>query len=196
MDKSKLLTFSGLALIGAGLGIFLYIFFPLLRNEVVYDTKPIHPQTIQGINPVDSNYGLVIPKIGANAKVIDNVDPYNVADYQGALTKGVAHANTSVEPDQVGNVFIFAHSAVDFLQASRYNSLFYLLGKLEAGDKVYIFYKGKQYQYLITSTKIVNPTEVNYLTQQSPDHTLTLMTCWPAGISFQRLLVFGKLSSS
>ena len=109
--------------------------------------------------------------------------------YQRALTKGVAHANGTSYPGESGNVFIFAHSGVDFYEATRYNAQFYLLSKLVTGDTIYLFYKKQKYVYRVTEKKVVSPEDVTYLTEDSQKKTLSLMTCTPAGTTLKRLLV-------
>ena len=141
------------------------------------------------VRPVDENFGIVIPKIGVNSKVIPDVDPENSAIYQKALTQGAAHALGAKYPGEEGNVFIFAHSGQNFLEANRYNAVFYLLTKLEAGDEVFLFYKNKKYRYLVMAKATAFPEEIHYLADTPGKHTLTLMTCWPGGTTWKRLIV-------
>jgi sortase A len=143
----------------------------------------------KAIYPVDERSGIVIPKIGANASVIPDVDWQDSSVYQQALTKGVAHAKGTSHPGEPGNVFIFAHSGVDFYEASRYNAVFYLLGKLVAGDEIYLFQDGKKLVYRVSDTRTVAPEQVEYLSGDATKKTLTLMTCWPAGTTYKRLVV-------
>lgn len=139
--------------------------------------------------PVDEDFGIVIPKIEANAKIVPNVDAENPAVYQRALTQGVAQAAGSSYPDEEGNIFIFAHSGQDLLQANRYNAVFYLLDKMEEGDEIDIFYQKQKYLYHVTGRYIVAPEEVSYMDDVPGKNTLTLMTCWPGGTTWKRLIV-------
>lgn len=189
--------FSGL-MIGLGLGLLVVslvlvglIFWPVAKVEWQYQkNKEILPVEIE--QPVDREFGLVIPKIGANAKVIPNVDPNDSKSYQWALTKGVAHALGSALPGERGRVFIFSHSSANFYEASRYNSIFYLLNKLENGDSVKVYYEDEEYDYQVMNKKVVAASEVNYLTGGA-DGELVLMTCWPPGTNLKRLLIFATL---
>lgn len=144
------------------------------------------------IIPVDEDFGIVIPKIFVNSKVFPDVDPENSAAYQRILTKGVAHVAGTAHPGETGNVFIFAHSGQDFYQAEKYNAVFYLLAKLENGDKITIFYKGKMFIYSVSDKKVINADEVSYLNDIPGKNTLTLMTCWPAGTTWKRLIVVAE----
>lgn len=145
------------------------------------------------ITPLDTNFGIVIPKIAANAKVVADVDPGDQKIYAEALRKGVAHAAGTVYPGEVGNSFLFAHSVGSFWEVSRWNAVFYLLRELSPGDEVDVFYQGKRYVYLVYDKKIVEPSEVGYLNSQANFPMLTLQTCWPPGTTLKRLLVFGRL---
>ena len=171
--------------------LFVYIFTPVANEEINYSlNKP--KATISEIKPADKNFGIVIPKIGANAKVIAQVDPFNSDIYQIALTNGVAQAKGSAFPDAIGNIFIFSHSSANLLEARNYNSVFYLLSKLKKDDEIFIYYKDIRYKYKVSEIKIVDAKDVSYLSPVSEVKTLTLMTCWPAGTNYKRLLVIAK----
>lgn len=152
--------------------------------------------TPQILTPVDTNFAIVIPKIAANARIIPNVNASNYNEYMQALSQGVAHAQGTVFPGMKGNIFLFAHSTDNFWNVGRYNAVFYLLKELEPGDEVNIFFGGKRFSYKVYDKKIVEASEVEYLTPLSgaQGQTLTLQTCWPPGTTWKRLLVFAKPS--
>lgn len=188
----QILITAGCLLIIASILLFISIFWPVVSVEIKYNLNK--PKTnIAQISPVDKNFGIVIPKIGANAKIIADVDPFNSNIYQIALTKGVAQAKDTMKPNETGNMFLFSHSSANLLEANRYNSVFYLLSKLEKNDEIYIFYKNVKYKYLVTGKKIVDPKDISYLNKKTNEKTLTLMTCWPAGTNFERLLIFATV---
>lgn len=178
---------------------FKYIFArPDKEAEIVFQPASKNPETDTKTNssfiiPTDPYFSIVIPKIGANTKIITGVDPYNETEYQWQLTKGVAHAKGTANPGEKGNTFLFAHSAGDFLQANKYNAVFYLLNKLEKDDNMYVVYYKKKYKYKVKEIKVVNPDEVQYLKSDGNKKTITLMTCTPTGTTLQRLLVIGEL---
>lgn len=144
------------------------------------------------ITPVDFDFSIVIPKIGANTKVFKNISYTDSKIYQPVLTKGVAHALGTPLPGKKGNTFIFAHSSDNFYNANQYNAVFYLLNKLEKGDKIYLIYEKKKYTYIVTTTAIVDPTATQYLESSKDLSQVTLMTCWPAGTTLKRLIVVGN----
>jgi LPXTG-site transpeptidase (sortase) family protein len=144
--------------------------------------------------PKDTDFSIVIPKIGASAKVFPNVDPSNQDAFLPILIRGVAHAAGTVFPGMNGNVYLFAHSTDNFWDVGRYNAVFYLLKDLAKGDEVVIFYQNKRYNYIVTGSKIVNSSDVSDLvnSQNQDKQQLVLQTCWPPGTTWQRLLVFAS----
>ena len=184
---------AGLIIISIALVIPVSTYAPIFRAEINYqlakNQTPVEPA------PVDTNFSIIIPKINANTKVIDNVDPYDPKIYQLALTKGVAHAKGTSTPDKAGNTFIFAHSAGNWYQANQYNAVFYLLNKLTKGDKIIIYYQSHKYTYTVNGSKTVSPDQLKYLSSTPGQNQLTLMTCWPPGTTLKRLVVIADLKN-
>ncbi|MCR4306137.1 MAG: sortase, partial [Candidatus Daviesbacteria bacterium] len=143
---------------------------------------------------VTEKFEIIIPKINLQSQVIPDVDPFNKNEYLNALSKGVAHAKDTALPGEEGNVFIFGHSTDVPFNVARLNAVFYLINKLKPGDEIKLSYNGKGYKYIVNSTTIIGSKEVNYLQNNSKSRTLTLMTCWPPGTTFKRLLVTGLLA--
>lgn len=145
---------------------------------------------IEILTPVDPNFSIVIPKIGANAKVQSNIDASDEKIYLDALNKGVAHTLGTAFPGEGGHIFLFAHSTDYFWNVSSYNAIFYLLYKLEKNDEINIFYKGQRHVYKVIGQEIVTPSQIQYLTRKTNREFLTLQTCWPPGTTLKRLLIF------
>lgn len=148
------------------------------------------------VEPVNTTFAIVIPKIGANAPVIDQVNPLDPNEYQFKLAQGVAHAKGTPLPGATGTSFLFAHSSGDITSARRYNAVFYLLDKLAVGDNIFIARDQVLYRFQVEKTEIVNPEQTKYLQPgdlTQPDQKLILMTCTPAGTDKQRLLVHARL---
>lgn len=200
MAKKKKVKKTGNLLYLIGSGIFLLglliaflNFFPTLKEEAKYDLRKTDSTYSQPIKPIDSNFGIVIPKIQANSKVIDNVDPFDSQQYQIALTKGVAHAIGTAYPGDPGNDFIFAHSSVNWYVANQYNSVFYLAHKLDKGDEIDLYYKNVKYKYIVSDKLIVDPSSIQYLNNHGgTDSMLILMTCYPPGTSLKRLIILAR----
>lgn len=200
---------AGAVLLVVSAGIVLLTFFPVLWEEAKYQLLPKHENVVivtgsevpvrgeeqpkgEVVVPVDSDFGIVIPKIGANAKVVPDVDWQDERVYQRALTRGVAHARGTARPGEPGNVFVFSHSGVDFFEANRYNALFYLIDKLQSGDEITMLYQKEAFTYRVTEKKIVASESVAYLKGSADHKTLTLMTCYPAGTTLKRLVVIAE----
>jgi LPXTG-site transpeptidase (sortase) family protein len=162
-------------------------FHPLPSNQL---SNLIKFNQTEVLVPEDPQYSIIIPKIGANAKIIPNVDVSDETTYLDVLSRGVAQAAGTANPGESGHIFLFAHSTDYFWNVGTYNAIFYLLYKLERGDEVDIFYKNERYVYKVIGHEIVDPSQVQYLTRKTDKEFLTLQTCWPPGTTLQRLLVF------
>lgn len=189
---------TGLVLLIISLILFVLIFKSVIREELSYTYKNLRDSNISedaktDIEPIDTNFGIVIPKINANAPIVKNVDPNDPILYQRALAKGVAHARGTHMPGEVGTMFLFAHSSVDFYVANQFNSIFYLIHKLEKGDEIFVYYGGEKYTYAVDDVVKVSPESVEYLKADTTEQKIRLMTCWPPGTTLQRLIVEGSL---
>ena len=155
-------------------------------------SKLINDKYVKKLNPVNTDYSLIIPKIGINSPVIANVDPGNKSEYNKALKEGAAQAKGTALPDEAGTQYIFAHSTDYIWNISQFNAIFYLLKDLEPEDQVHIVYHGKLYPYKVTGKKIVNADDTYYLKRNMNDDHLILQTCYPPGTTWKRMLVFAE----
>lgn len=174
-------------------------------NNVAIEKKPSLPPAVPvlfnplvtedgaSIDPINTDFSLIVPKVGINAPVIPTVDPTNPGKYLEALKTGVAHASTSFFPDEDGTVYLFSHSTNYDWFVKDLNAVFYLLKNLNENDLIVIFYQGKRYTYRLREKRIVKPTEISYLVPQSGKKSLILQTCWPPGSISERLLIFADL---
>ena len=151
-------------------------------------------ETTDFIKPVSTDFGIVIEKINANAKIVEGVDAGNEGEYLAALSKGVAHAKGTVLPGERGNMYLFSNSVNAPWNIVRFNAVFYLLGKLEKGDRVIIFYQGRRFNYIVFDKTITAPSDTKYLTGTYDEPVLTLQTCDPPGTLINRLIVRAKLA--
>ena len=203
----RLSKFLGLVLLFLGSILLVFIFLPVLNQELSYDLKlrpdyvfsPSAPSSATAepeltfektlLIPKSSDFALVIPKIGVNEIVFPNVDSGDPAEYLPVLKKGVAHAKNSSFPGLPGPTFIFAHSTDSFWNISSYNAAFFLLRKLQTSDDIYIIYKGKQYRYRVAEKRIIDPQSIPTAVS-SAGTVLILQTCYPPGTTLKRLLLF------
>lgn len=207
-------TFSSLLIV---IGVFLVLagFGPLIADEVWFKVKEIRNQkliinaedaqqdspfarflTNKPINlvPVNNDFSLVIERIGVNVPVIADVAVTSKDAYMEALKYGVAHASTSSYPSQYpGNVYIFAHSTVNFWELGRYAKAFNLLRKLGVGDRVHLIYQGTTYVYEVKNKEKYEGWNTYPITRPVIEPILTLQTCDPPGTTIDRLVVTAKL---
>lgn len=191
-------------LIFIGFVILVYIFFPVLKEEGKYALdQASHVKYVVGeeqlntfekpLMPPNTDFSIIIPKIGAVAPIVDNVDATNPDKYLPALKKGVAHAAGTGVPGQIGNVYLFAHSTDAFWNVNTYNAVFYLIGKLQPGDEIDVYYQGSLHKYQTYLRAVVEPDSTQYLGALNPgEKTLTLQTCYPPGTTLKRLIVLAK----
>lgn len=142
--------------------------------------------------PTNPRFSVLIPKIGVNAFVVADVPVDDEAAYRTALKLGVAHARGTYLPNETKTTLIFGHSTDSIWTVSRYNALFYLLGKLEVGDEVSLFYETEKYDYRVVKTEIVKTDELAVINGDLEKNQLILMTCWPPGTTWKRLLVWAE----
>ncbi len=168
----------------------------LLRKEKTSEgfTKVISGPKEQILMPKDTEFGILIPKLGINSKVIPNIDSNDQKDFLPALQKGVAHAKGSVFPGIRGNTYLFAHSTDNFWDVGRYNAVFYLLKDLKQGDDIVIFFENRRFNYVVSESKTADSSDVSFLVkgQEQAEERLILQTCWPPGTTWKRLLIFAK----
>lgn len=180
-----------------------FTYFPIVKEELSYQPAPDPALLVEASNTsaiqqeaasfgVSSYFSIVIPKIKAYANIIANVDTSNQQEYDDALTQGVAHARGTSFPGQNGNIFLFAHSTNSPINVARLNAVFYLLPKLEVGDKIIIYFADKRYIYEVTDKIKTGPNDTSWLNNQNDGEKLILQTCTPAGTDWYRLLVIAK----
>src|SRR3990172_5416290 len=111
---------------------------PSLFREVLTNAKE------QILIPPDTEFSIVIPRIGVSQRIQANVDSTNKNEYLEVLKSAIAHAKGTAYPGVNGTTFLFAHSADNFWNIGRYNAVFYLLKELKPGDEIILFFRGKR----------------------------------------------------
>jgi sortase A len=103
------------------------------------------------------------------------------------LKKGVGQHIPSANPGENGNLVLAGHDDV-------FGEVFRNLDKLQPGDPVVLYTMQQQYVYLVTETRIVEPSQVEVMNPTS-DPTVTLISCYPYMIDNKRIVVFAKLQN-
>jgi LPXTG-site transpeptidase (sortase) family protein len=151
----------------------------LALNQDTKDEKP----TVE-----DKYFYLSIPKLKIDNATVEINSPSLTPD------RSLGHYKGSSIPGQLGNSFIYGHSVLPwFYNPKNYLTIFSTLDKLDPGDTFNITYKEKTYTYKVVYTEVLPPSQVDPLAEFRPkqlnESTLTLMTCWPAGMKSKRLMV-------
>ncbi len=155
------------------------------------------PAITMSVTPPDDR--IIIPRINKNVPIIP-VSTENLirrdwnaleADIQGALQGGVVHYPGTAYPGDRGNVVITGHSSYFPWDPGRFKDVFALLHEVNTGDRLIVYHEQQKYNYEVYETKIVNPDEIQVLTQQGGDR-LTLITCTPVGTNLRRLIVLAR----
>jgi LPXTG-site transpeptidase (sortase) family protein len=89
-------------------------------------------------------------------------------------------------PTQDGNTVIVGH---------RYTykgaSVFYNLDQLKVGDKIIVYWEGKEHDYQVSETKVVAPS-AGEIERQTDEKILTIYTCTPMWNAKNRLVIIAK----
>lgn len=121
-----------------------------------------------------------IPAIKVDAPVVQG-------DGWEQLKKGVGQHAGTPDPGQIGNIILSAHNDI-------FGEIFRDLDRLKTGDQIILFTNQRSYMYIVTATKIVEPTAVEVMAQTS-DATLTLVSCYPYMVDNQRIVIIAKLQN-
>lgn len=143
-------------------------------------------------NIVPTVFYISIPKLGIERAEVEansnNLSP----------DERLGHYAGSALPGEVGNTFIYGHSATPmFFDPTNYRTIFSTLDRLKEGDEIVVEFGEKVYKYVVEKSVVLNPKDVSPLEPIAPaflrQSYLTLMTCVPPGIRTKRLLVQARL---
>ncbi len=152
--------------------------------------KPVaqSPLTVDTSSPDPRALTITIPKINLTAPVVYDEESYDEDKVQLALRRGVVHYGTTAVPGQAGNIVMIGHSSGQLWAPGDYKFVFTLLDKVGVNDRIFVDYEGTRYIYRVTSTTVVQPTDISVI-QPTQKPQLTLITCTPVGTNKQRLVV-------
>ncbi len=122
---------------------------------------------------------IVIPAIDVDAPVVEG-------DGWEELKMGAGHMVGSANPGERGNMVISGHNDV-------YGEIFRRLEDMKIGHEVVVYAGDMPYRYEVVATMVVEPSEVSLL-GQTPNATLTLITCHPYMIDSHRFVAIAELT--
>ena len=132
---------------------------------------------------------LLIPTLGLDSKVIQlgtKLDRHGQLAWETAPFAVGQHKGLA-GPGQNGNMVLSGH-----ISSPNEGAVFHHLPDLKVGEGVIVGTEERQYLYRVVDVKTVTPDEVSVL-DQTPDPTVTLITCVPDGIYSHRLVVTARL---
>ncbi len=150
--------------------------------EIPEHLRPLHQSFASAPPPVarpEQAIQIVIPAISIDAPIV-------MGDSWEQLKKGVGQYIGSADPGQNGNLILSAHNDI-------FGQIFRDLDQLQAGDEITIYTNLRAYTYVIDQQPdIVEPTFVQVL-NQTPDPTITLISCYPYLVDNKRIVVKASL---
>lgn len=184
------------------IGVFSFFFYPVVKAEInlfLLDNNYFRMQILavqkkeRKLTPVNRDFGIVINKILANAKIVDFSDYNNNSSLQYVLSTDLVHQPDSAYPGQIGNMVLISQAAGDWYKYTRSNPEFYLMYKLHPQDVIEVFYKGEEFDYLVTDIFKVSESRLKDFTRQSGQKQLTILSGWPSGTMINRLVIQAKM---
>lgn len=189
--KRKYIKYISLLLIATGIGIMGKVIYDkhkfAERQETIVQSleKPSEAQK-EALRVVKEEYKveplalLEIPSIKVKAGVVEGQTMWD-------MFFGVGHDKNSPFPKMegdTGNLVLAAHDAGKA-------PIFKNLTKVNIGDDVLFKYKGNTYTYKISYKRVVEPTEVSVIENNSKVSAITLFTCVDNGQ--RRIVLKGDL---
>lgn len=213
MSRTKLLSLflivSGIFLLTTG------IIFPTVRSLLESETTEIvSPQAFrspafsrqgdlppslvvkeEGDTPRPREFYLTIKKLGIErARVFTDLDISAPSLYRDYLKRGLGHVRGTAYPGEWGASFVLGHSALPIFYSPRnYETIFAKLGELAPGDSLLVEFGSDRLNYRVVEKKIVAAAKRPEDVLSGAGRRLVLMTCYPPGFTFQRLLINAQL---
>lgn len=215
----KLRRFLGVGLIFSGVIILTwFLIFPVLvgsfesagteilspqsfRRRALSDLGRLPPSLVlkeQESPLIPGEFFLTIKKLGIErARVYTDLDVTTPNSYREQLKKGLGHVKGTAYPGQWGSAFIIGHSALPlFYVPTNYETIFSKLNDLLPGDVFKVEFGNDTFDYQVEDKKIVAANTFPEEVLSGAGKRLVLMTCYPPGFTFKRLLINAKLKEA
>lgn len=167
--------------------------FPELTSRILW--SPFSQG--DGVITPQLSAAVVIPRLNIRVPIVWSTSRQE-ADLQRDLEHGAIHYPGTALPGLVGNAFVSAHSSNFPWLPGDYKTAFASLGDLEEGERgIFIEYADsstlvRRFEFQVAEIAIVH-AEDERMFNQGDQPELTLVTCWPLGTSWRRLMVKGQL---
>lgn len=183
-NKNQLFFIIGLFFIACGIFAFIYYHFKyesiskseeikieefFIEEQIIENQTPTTPVEEEEISKkVSYNYIAIleIPTINLKRGLVDPSSYYNNVDYN------IQIINSSTFPDvENGNFILASHNGASYV------SFFKNLYKLNINEKVYVFYNGFKYEYIIENIYDTPKDGYVEIYRNYDKTTITLITC-------------------
>lgn len=183
-NKYSLIILMGIFLIILSITIFLYNYIKykkVSKNEQLKieeffnidnssNDNIINHQITNQIQEKQSSYNYIaileIPSINLKKGLVEQNNKYNDVKYN------IQIINSSTFPDvENGNLILASHNGANYI------SYFKNLSKMCIEDKIYIYYNGYRYEYILTKIYDVEKTGKIDIKRDYNKTTITLVTC-------------------
>lgn len=151
-------------------------------SKIASETGPAYTVTTTGLTEANihkDGFYIRIDKINLFKPVVKNVDPRYKEVYVESWKMGVSHGKFTALPDQIGNVYFFAHAVGNESRMEGENAWFTQIDELVENDEIIIYYEGKRYTYQVSRIYTVAPSATGVYTGVSPVPKVTMQTCGP-----------------
>lgn len=146
--------------------------------------------------PIEKNNTIEIPKINVSAPIVISNDKKTSAELKKLLDSGVLLYPDYPKPGENGTSIILGHSAPPGWPNIKYENIFSSLENLQTGDEIIVYFNNKKYVFTVFDKKIILPEQEGSTISQynkKDESDLVLITCWPSGKDYKRLLIMSKL---
>jgi len=170
-------------------------FYPNHSPAKILPEQNLGGQGQEQVNTVytDKQNTLEIPKISISVPIIFS-NSADKASLEKDLDSGVAYYPGSVYPGQIGQIVILGHSAPPGWPKIKHDWVFTNIDKLSPGDSILIDLNNKQYKYIVKQKTIIQRgADIPTGGLSANDSILTLISCWPPGKDYQRIVVQAEL---
>ncbi|MCS7316969.1 MAG: sortase [Candidatus Dojkabacteria bacterium] len=181
---------------------FIDVNFYIGKAENLEDlTKKAMSENVLLPDTVSFNYNNIfyisIPSLNINRlPVTPNVDSTSEQIYMPILERTLAHfKGTGLPISEIkNNIVIYGHSTTLSYGPSRNNPMlaFSFLPEIKIGDEVILHIDNRDYKFLVSKTRIVEPTDISIINGTRGKRTLTLFTCYPLGSNHNRFVVIAR----
>lgn len=172
------------------LGLYAVLNWGYLWKNIDYYLNPPSETPSTPISTDEPNK-IWINSLNIEAPLVESVQN-NEKGFQDALALGVVHYPGTAQPGQVGNVYLFGHSSDFPNKPGNYKNVFALLPKIKVGSEILVSDdKGQVFKYVAFATKVIKPTEVQYINPELKpgERMLTVQTSYPVGTALKRFIV-------